>query len=37
MRPLGVVLRAPGIDRSLRVLDAGERAARVEQFLLQRA
>jgi hypothetical protein len=36
VRPLSVVLLAPGIDRDLRVLNAGERAVHVEQFLLQR-
>jgi hypothetical protein len=36
VRPLSVVLLAPGIDRGLRVLNAGERAVHVEQFLLQR-
>jgi hypothetical protein len=36
VRAPGVVVLAPGIDRGLRVLDAGERAAGVEQFQLER-
>jgi hypothetical protein len=36
VRPVGVVVLAPGIERGLQVLDGAERAVVVEQFVLQR-